>query len=129
MMTGMKAGGSMSEAVQSKTEDRPVTGKVFFREGLFRHSFAWFLAALALLLVTSPAVEHWQNGVLIESVLLSLVMLFAVQAIGGRRSRLIWGIVLLTPALAGKWVSFWCPDFSRRSFSSGRECCSWGMSR
>ena len=89
------------------------TGKrVFSREELVRHSFAWFLASLALLLVASPVVEHWPNGALIESVLLSVAMMFAVPAIGGRRRRLIWANVLLIPALLGKWANFWRPDLA-----------------
>jgi hypothetical protein len=102
----------MTEETHDRKEHRPAGKKVFFREELFRHSFAWFLASLALLLVASPLVEHWQHGELIESVLLSVVMLFAVPAIGSRRSRLIWANVLLVPALLGKWVNFWRPDLA-----------------
>ncbi len=102
----------MPEDARDKKDHGLAGQKVFSREELFRHSFAWFLASLALLLVASPVVEHWPNGVLIESMLLSVVMLFAVPAIGGRRSRLVWGIVLITPALLGKWVNFWRPDMA-----------------
>jgi Ion channel len=102
----------MPEEAHDRKEHRPTGKRVFSRGELFRHSFAWFLASLALLLVASPLVEHWPNGALIESVLLSVVMLFAVPAIGGRRSRLIWAIVLLIPALLGKWVNFWRPDLA-----------------
>ncbi len=100
----------MPEEPHERKEHRPAGKKVFFREEIFRHSFAWFLASLAILLVASPVVEHWQHGVLIESVLLSVVMLFAVPAIGDRRSRLIWANVLLIPALLGKWANFSRPD-------------------
>ena len=102
----------MSDEARDRKEHLPAGKKAFSREELFRHSFAWFLASLALLLVASPVVEHWPHGALIESVLLSLAMLFAVPAIGGRRSRLVWGIVLSTPALLGKWVNFWRPDLA-----------------
>lgn len=102
----------MTDEAHDRKDHGPAGQKVFSREELFRHSFAWFLASLALLLVASPVVEHWPHGVLIESVLLSVVMLFAVPAIGGRRSRLVWGIVLITPALLGKWVNFWRPDLA-----------------
>jgi hypothetical protein len=102
----------MSEQANADKSRIPAGKKAFSREEFFRHSFAWFLASLALLLVASPVVQHWPNGALIESVLLSMVMLFAVPAIGGRRSRLIWANVLLVPALLGKWVNFWRPDLA-----------------
>ena len=100
----------MPKETHDRKEHLQVGKRVFSREELFRHSFAWFLASLALLLVASPLVEHWPHGVLIESVLLSVAMLFAVPAIGGRRSRLIWANVLLIPALLGKWANFSRPD-------------------
>lgn len=102
----------MPEEAHARKEHRPAGKRVLSREGLYRHSFAWFLASLALLLVAVPVVERWQHGILVESVLLSVVMLFAVLAIGGRRSRLIWGIALMTPSLLGKWVNFWRPDLA-----------------
>jgi hypothetical protein len=100
----------MSEELHDRKEHVTTGKRVLPREDLFRHSFAWFLASLALLLVASPLVEHWPHGILIESVLLSVAMLFAVPAIGGRRNRLIWANVLLIPTLLGKWANFSRPD-------------------
>ena len=51
-----------------------------------------------------------EYGILIESVLMTLVLFSAVLAIGGRRRTLIWSSVLVTPALAGKWANYFRPD-------------------
>lgn len=92
------------------TRDRQEVRRSLSKEGLFRFSFASFLVANVLLLVTAPIVEHWEHGLLIESVFLTLVMLSAVLAIGGGRRRLVLGLMLAVPALAGKWINFFWPD-------------------
>jgi voltage-gated potassium channel len=71
--------------------------------GVFRYSAVQLLVALVLLFVTSPLIEDLPRGDLIEAVLLTLVMLSAVLAVGGRHRILIVAIALLVPALVGKW--------------------------
>ena len=78
--------------------------------GVFRFSAIELLVALGLLFVTSPFIEDLPRGDLIEAVLLTLVMVFAVLAVGGRRRTLIIALVLFTPALAGKWINHVRPD-------------------
>lgn len=78
--------------------------------GIVRFSVAYFLAALVLLYVTAPFIQGMQNGVLIESVLMTLVLLSAVLAVSGRRGVLIWAIVFAIPALAEKWVNYGWPE-------------------
>lgn len=75
-----------------------------------RFSVAEFLAALVLLLVTSPFIERTKDGKFIEAVLVTLVLLSAVQAIGASRRTLAWAIVLVVPALAGRWAHHAWPD-------------------
>jgi voltage-gated potassium channel len=75
-----------------------------------RYSAVNLLAALVLLFVAAPFVEDLPQGNLIEAVLLTLVMVSAVLAVGGRRTSLIVALVLLTPALAGKWINHLRPD-------------------
>ena len=101
----------MSKDMQSKSEvkNRPAAGAVF-REGASRFSFAYFLAALSLLFVTSPFIDELQSGIIIESILLTLVLFSAVLAIGGRRSTLFWAAALAAPALAAKWFNHLRPD-------------------
>jgi len=55
-------------------------------------------------------------GILILSVLLTLVLLSALLAVSSRRGTLIWGIILATPALAGKWVNYVRPDLMPPEF-------------
>ena len=78
--------------------------------GAFRFSVAYFLAALALLYVTAPFVQSVRNGILIEAVLITLVLLSAVLAVSGHRRTLVWAIVFAAPALMEKWVNYWQPD-------------------
>lgn len=85
-------------------------GRIPFREGVLSFSGVQFLAALLVLIVTAPLLEDFAYGVLIESVLLSLVLFSALLAIGGRRSTLVLGSVLVIPALAGKWANYFRPD-------------------
>jgi hypothetical protein len=78
--------------------------------GLFRFSVAEFLAALILLLVTSPFVARLENGDLLESVLLTLVLGLAVLAVGSRRWVLWLSVALVLPAILGKWFYHFRPD-------------------
>ena len=66
--------------------------------------------ALGLLFVSAPFVQDLPQGDLLESVLLTLVMVSAVLVVGSRRKVLILALVLLTPALAGKWINHFRPD-------------------
>jgi ion channel len=75
-----------------------------------RYSGVNLLGALGLLFVTAPLLEDLPRGDLIEAVLLTLVMIFAVLAVGGRRRTLIIGMVLVVPALAAKWINHVRPD-------------------
>jgi hypothetical protein len=69
-----------------------------------------FLFALALSMVLSPFEERWQNGELAEVVRVTLVLLLALPALGGRHKTVITGVVLVTPAVVGKWLNHLRPD-------------------
>jgi len=75
-----------------------------------RYSAVKLLMALGLLFVSAPFVQDLPNGDLVESLLLTLVMVVAVVAVGGQRKFLIIALVLLVPALAGKWLNHFRPD-------------------
>ena len=81
-----------------------------FRLGNFRFSAVQLLVALVLLFVSAPFVEDLPRGDLIESALLTLVMVSAVLAVGDRRRTLIIALLLVSPALAGKWFNHVRPD-------------------
>ena len=78
--------------------------------GASRYSAVKLLVALGLLFVSAPFVQDLPQGDLLESVLLTLVMVSAVLVVGSRRKVLILALVLLTPALAGKWLNHFRPD-------------------
>jgi voltage-gated potassium channel len=78
--------------------------------GAARYSAVKLLAALGLLFVSAPFVQDLPEGDLVESVLLTLVMVSAVLVFRSRRKVLILALVLLTPALAGKWINHFRPD-------------------
>src|SRR5262245_33038066 len=78
--------------------------------GVRRLSIAHFLVALVVLLVTVPFVEPLPNGRPIEAALMTLVLLSAVLAVGGRRRMLIVAAVHVTPAAGGTWVDHFRPD-------------------
>jgi len=75
----------------------------YFHLGALRFSMAQFLIALVLLLITAPFVEQMEDGKTIETVLVTLVLLTAVLAVGGGRRTLTWAIILVIPALVGRW--------------------------
>jgi voltage-gated potassium channel Kch len=83
-------------------------------EGVRRYSVMHFLVVLVLLLVTIPFVDELTNGNLIEAALLTLVLLSAVLAVGGRRRTLLAAILLVTPALIATWLHHLRPDLLAR---------------
>jgi hypothetical protein len=86
-------------------------------EGFRRLSVAHFLTALVLLLIAAPFVDQLTNGVLIEASLMTLVLLSAVLAVGGRWSTFVTAAVLVTPAVIGTWINHALPGMVPRPFS------------
>jgi hypothetical protein len=85
-------------------------GRSIFRPGCFRYSAVELLVVLLLLIFSTPLVEDLPQGDLIDAVLLTLVMASAVLAIGRQRRSLVIALVLVTPALGGKWANHFRPD-------------------
>ena len=75
------------------------------RIGRLRFSAVELLAALVLLFLATPFVEDLPQGDLVEAALVTLVMVLAVLAVGGRRRTLIFALLLLAPTLVGKWAN------------------------
>jgi voltage-gated potassium channel len=84
--------------------------KALLPSGFFRYSAIELLVALVLLLVTAPLVQDLPGGDLVEAVLVTGVMVSAVLAVGGRRRSFIVAVLLVTPALAGKWINHFRPS-------------------
>jgi len=74
-----------------------------------RYSAVQLLTALVFLFVTAPFIEDLPRGDLIEASLLSIVMVFAVLAVAGRRRTFVTALVLVIPALVGKWMNHLSP--------------------
>jgi hypothetical protein len=80
------------------------------QEGVRRLSVAHFLIALVLWLVCFPFLDQLHYGDLIDASLITLVLLSAVMAVGGRRRPLLAAAVLVTPALVATWLDHFRPD-------------------
>ncbi len=78
--------------------------------GVSPHSAVVLLAALALLFLSSPIVDDLPHGDVIEALLVTLVMVFAVLAVGGQRRSLIAALALASPAVVMRWVNHIRPD-------------------
>jgi len=72
--------------------------------GLYRHSVAWFLASLTLLFIAAPFIENLPNGHFLGSFIVTLVLIAAVMAVGGRRRSLVVSCVLAIPVIVGWWL-------------------------
>lgn len=76
--------------------------------GVRRLSVTHFLIALILLLASVPFIDRFPDGELVESILLTVVMLSAVFAVGGQKRTLFVASILVLPAVGCKWVQhFW----------------------
>jgi hypothetical protein len=65
---------------------------------------AWFLVALVLLFVSAPFVQMLPDGRPLEAALITLLLIAAVLAVGGRRQALVLALVLAAPVLAARWI-------------------------
>lgn len=78
--------------------------------GLRRYSAAEFLVALILFFIAAPFVELFRNGLLMESALVTLVLVSGVLAVGKSRRTLILAAIFVTPALVARWMYHLRPD-------------------
>jgi voltage-gated potassium channel len=77
---------------------------------LRRFSAIELLVALVALFVSFPFIESLPSGALIESILLTVVLVSALLAIATRRRILIVAALLALPALIGRWLNHYRPD-------------------
>jgi hypothetical protein len=78
---------------------------------VFQFSLSQFLATLILNILISPFVDRLSAGFLIETILLTLVLLSALLSIAGQ-GRVLIGVVLATAAVVGEWLNYLWPDLS-----------------
>lgn len=91
--------------------------KAIERLGTFRYSAIELLGALIVLFVITPFVELFPHGDLVEATLLTLVMVSAVLAVGGRGRTMGVALLLVIPALTAKWANHLRPDLIHPFFS------------
>ena len=75
-----------------------------------RFSAVSLLITIILLMIATPFLEDLPRGDLIEAISLTLVMVSAVVAVGGHRRTLVIAIILVVPAVVGKWLNNVRPD-------------------
>ena len=84
------------------------TKGIWLPPGLFRFSTVQLLGALLLLLITAPFVQPLPGGDLVETALVTLVLLSAAMAVGGQHRALIAAVVLAVPPAVGRWAEhYW----------------------
>src|ERR1035437_4250372 len=80
------------------------------RIGLHRYSVAQFLTALVVVFIGIPFIEPFDKDKHIDAILMTLVLVSGVLAVGGHRRTLILGVILVLPALIGKWINQYLPE-------------------
>ncbi len=73
-----------------------------------RYSTVELLVALVLLFVVTPFVQELPSGKVLESVLMTLVLLSGLLAVAGPR-RTVMGFLFVLPALIAQWVDHFRP--------------------
>jgi voltage-gated potassium channel len=80
------------------------------KPGVWRISTVKLLVALILLFAMSPIVEDLPNGDLVESGLMTVVLIASLVAVNRNPRVLIVAALLFVPALAGKWLNHVFPN-------------------
>ena len=99
----------MAQKNEAKTEGRaaaPGRPRFWFQ----RYPVATFLVTLALAFCAAPFEEQLPDGNILEVVPLMVVLLTGLLTLSDRRTTLVWGLVLVTPALAGRLLHHGWPE-------------------
>lgn len=75
-----------------------------------RFSTVGLLISLVVLFICAPVVEEFKVGDIVVTVLFSLVLLAGVLAVADRKRMLVFAIVLVIPAIVGRWINHFRPD-------------------
>src|SRR5258708_90521 len=81
------------------------------KPGVWRVSTVKLLIALILLFAVTPFIEGLRNGDLVESGLVTLVMIASLLAVGRNPRVLMAAALLLVPAMADKWLNHFFPSY------------------
>ena len=96
----------MSSTRASHSPPGQITGdtQAWRRTGFGRFSAVELLVSLVLLIVLAPFLSEFTYGRLVESLLISFVLILATMTVGNRRWALAVAIILVTPALVARWL-------------------------
>jgi Ion channel len=100
----------MNLTINSREPGIPSGPDLQARPWFRRYPVAFFLVALVLSFLASPFEDQFRDGDLVEAVRLTVVVLSGLLAVSDRRRTLAWGILLVTPAVVGKWLNHGWPD-------------------
>ena len=75
-----------------------------------RFSTIELLCAITAMFVIFPFIEHLRSANLIESILLTVVLISAVLVVASRRRVLVVAAVLALPTLLARWLHYFQPD-------------------
>jgi hypothetical protein len=87
--------------------------------GVWKFSSVELLGMLILFIVSMPFVEDFSLGKIIEPFLLTLLLISALLAVGGRRRVFVSGLLLLVPAITFRWSHHFLPDSLHPGFLIG----------
>jgi voltage-gated potassium channel len=82
--------------------------------GVSRFSVSQCLTALVIGYISIPFLQHVPHGLFVESLLITVVMLFSLLAVAHSTKTLVWAIVLAAPAFAAKWIHYLRPELIPR---------------
>jgi hypothetical protein len=71
-----------------------------------------YLVALVVFILASPLVVELEYGQLIEAAMLTVVLISAVVAVSERWITRLTAVVLVLPALAGRWIHHYRPELA-----------------
>jgi hypothetical protein len=97
----------------------PKFKRITQRVGVWKFSGIELLGMLILFIFAMPFVEDYSLGRSIEPILLTLLLVSALLAVGGRRRVLITGLCLLIPAIIFRWSHHLLPDLMSPIFFIG----------
>ena len=101
----------LAEVMDKTTEPKNNTGELrWLQHPVGRVSTVKLLLALIVLFALTPFIESFPNGNLVESSLVTVVMVASLIAVGREPRVLLTAALLLIPAVASKWLNHFFPD-------------------
>jgi ion channel len=93
----------------ANTEEQQRAG--FAKPGVWRFSTVKLLIALLLLFAVTPFIQDLPHGELVESGLVTLVLIASLRVVGRDPKVFLVGALLFVPAIAGKWLNHFFPAY------------------